>query len=66
MRSDLPPILARSVMRCLQKKPEARFQTAEELLPAFESSATPSGGMTPTYTRPVQAVSRKAGLGRLV
>jgi len=64
MRSDLPPILARSVMRCLEKKPEARFQTAEELLPAFESSATPSGGMTPTYTRPVQAVSRKAGLGR--
>ena len=40
-------------MRCLAKRAADRFQTAEELLQNLEPLATPSGGMTPTQTRPV-------------
>ncbi|MDP3774392.1 MAG: serine/threonine-protein kinase [Gemmatimonadales bacterium] len=61
---NLPPALAKVVMRCLEKKPENRFQTADELLPAFESFATPSGGITPTNTRPIEAVRRGPGWRR--
>ncbi len=57
-RQSVPPALADVVMRCLEKKPADRYQTAEALLPAFEMLATPSGGMTPTETRPVSAVPR--------
>jgi len=59
-RAELPPQLAKAVMKCLEKKPEARFQSADDLLPAFESLATPSGGLTPTGTRPIQAVFRRS------
>ena len=45
-------------MRCLEKQPEDRWQTTEELVPLLESLGTPSGGMTPSQTRPVKAVSR--------
>jgi tetratricopeptide (TPR) repeat protein len=55
-RATVPPPLAAAVMRCLEKKPADRFQTAEELVPVFDSLLTPSGGMTPTGTQPVPAV----------
>jgi serine/threonine-protein kinase len=54
-RPDTPPELAAFVMRCLQKKPDDRWQSAEEIVPRLEALATPSGGLTPTYTRPVRA-----------
>jgi tetratricopeptide (TPR) repeat protein/TolB-like protein len=57
-RESLPPGLERLVMRCLEKKPADRWQTAEEILPQLETLATPSGGLTPTATMPVRAVSR--------
>ncbi len=60
-RRAVPPALAQLVMKCLEKKPADRWQTAEELLPQLEALATPSGGVTPTDTTPVAAVSR---LGR--
>jgi TolB-like protein/tetratricopeptide (TPR) repeat protein len=37
VRDDLPPLLAPIVMRLLDKTPEARFQSAEDLLGALES-----------------------------
>jgi TolB-like protein len=37
----------------LEKKPADRWQSADELLAQLEAVATPSGGMTPTTTRPV-------------
>jgi tRNA A-37 threonylcarbamoyl transferase component Bud32/dienelactone hydrolase len=40
-RPDLPPAIAQLVMRCLEKDPAARFQTADELLLAVESLQTP-------------------------
>jgi Tol biopolymer transport system component len=56
-RDTVSPALAELVMRCLKKKPADRWQSAEELLPQLEALATPSGGMTPTDTRPVPARS---------
>jgi serine/threonine-protein kinase len=63
-RETVPTALEAVVMRCLEKKPADRFQSAEELLPQLESLATPSGGMTPTDTRPVKATPVHRGLGR--
>jgi tRNA A-37 threonylcarbamoyl transferase component Bud32/tetratricopeptide (TPR) repeat protein len=55
-RGTVPPALASLVMRCLEKRPADRPQRAEELLGVLESLSTPSGGMTPTETAPVQGV----------
>ena len=56
-RSAVPPALAHVVMRCLEKKPADRWQSAEEMLRHLEALATSSGGLTPTGTMPVPAVS---------
>ena len=47
-RQSVPPALAAAVMRCLEKKPADRWQTAEELLEQLEMIGTPSGGLTLT------------------
>jgi tetratricopeptide (TPR) repeat protein/tRNA A-37 threonylcarbamoyl transferase component Bud32/TolB-like protein len=52
-RESVPLALADLVMKCLEKKPADRWQTAEELLPHLEALATPSGGLTPTTSQPV-------------
>ena len=57
-RTAVPPELASLVMKCLEKKPADRWQSAEELLPQLEALATPSGGITPTGMQPVDAVPR--------
>ena len=54
-RAGLAPALESVIMRCLAKRPADRFQTADELVAALEPLAAPSGGMTPTGTRPVPA-----------
>jgi eukaryotic-like serine/threonine-protein kinase len=51
----LPPTLSALVMRCLEKRPADRWQSAEELIPQLEALLTPSGGITPTATQPVPA-----------
>jgi serine/threonine protein kinase/TolB-like protein/Flp pilus assembly protein TadD len=56
LRATVPPGVAAMVMRCLEKKPADRWQTADELLHQLEASATPSGG-----TQPVPAVSVPSG-----
>jgi hypothetical protein len=55
-RPAVPSALASVIMKCLEKRPADRWQSAEELLAQLEPLATPSGGMTPTQTRPVEAV----------
>ncbi len=58
-RGNVPPALAALVMRCLEKKPADRPQTAEEMVQVLEtmatSGATTPGGMTPAGTAPYPA-----------
>ncbi|MBA3580528.1 MAG: protein kinase [Gemmatimonadaceae bacterium] len=66
-RAAVSALLNQIIMKCLEKNPADRWQTAEELLPLLEQAATPSGGMTPTATRPVKAVAapRANGMRRV-
>ena len=42
-RAHVPPALATIIMRCLEKNPADRFQSADELHNELEQAATPSG-----------------------
>ncbi len=54
-RESVPPALAQLVMRCLEKKPADRFQSADEMVEQLEQQLTPTAGITPVDTRPVPA-----------
>ncbi len=64
LRPELPPAIAQIVMKCLEKDPGERFQSADELLAAIESLVTPTASVVPmsrgSRTKRVAAVS--AGL----
>jgi tetratricopeptide (TPR) repeat protein len=52
-RTAVPVALNNLLMRCLEKRPADRWQSAGELLGQLEAYATPStGGMTPTGSAP--------------
>ncbi len=58
VRDDVPPALAAAIMRCLEKLPENRPQTADALLDELEGVATPSSGgvmATATLSAPSRA-----------
>lgn len=48
------------VMRCLEKNPNDRWASADEVVQQLEQAVTPSGGVTPTGTRRVEAVPQRA------
>ncbi len=54
-RSSVPPALASIIMRCLEKKPADRWQTADEL--AQHLAAVASGSTTPVTTAPYPVVA---------
>ncbi|MEO8029889.1 MAG: protein kinase [Gemmatimonadota bacterium] len=56
-RPACPPVLNAIVMKCLEKRPADRWQTAEELLAQLEPLVASSGGVTPTQTQPTAAVA---------
>ncbi len=56
-RDTVPSALGILIMRCLAKKPADRPQRVEEVLEVLETLATPSLGMTPAQTQPMQALS---------
>src|SRR5688500_1212106 len=63
-RQACPPGLESVIMKCLAKRPADRWQTADELLAQLEPLATPSGGTTPTMTRPMKAATAGGSRGR--
>jgi serine/threonine-protein kinase len=54
-RERIPGALGDVVMRCLAKDAADRWPNAEEVHRRLEQIGTPSGGITPTHTRPVPA-----------
>src|SRR2546429_1669756 len=59
-RATVPAALAALVMRCLEKSPADRWQTAAELLQQLEAMATPSGGLTRTGAVSVERPLRRS------
>jgi len=55
LRSSVPPALGAVLMRCLEKKPADRWQSAEQLLSQLEAFSTPGTGVTPAQMMPTEA-----------
>ncbi|MGI9043747.1 MAG: serine/threonine-protein kinase, partial [Gemmatimonadaceae bacterium] len=62
-RATVPPALAHVIMRCLEKKPADRWQTADELAQHLSAIAT-SGATTPTTTAPYDSVGTRGKVSR--
>ncbi|HET7240824.1 MAG TPA: protein kinase, partial [Gemmatimonadales bacterium] len=55
-RPGIPPLLANLIMKCLEKRPADRPQTASELMATLDMLTTPSGGTVPLRAVPSGAV----------
>jgi serine/threonine-protein kinase len=62
-RPSLAPELSQAVMRCLEKRPADRWQSADDLLAVLEPLATTSGASAPTQVRLVAAKRKSVWLG---
>ena len=65
-RPTLPPALAAVIMKCLEKRPADRYQSADELVAVLEPLATPSGSTTPTASAPVASPARRFMIPALI
>jgi eukaryotic-like serine/threonine-protein kinase len=63
-RPACPPLLSGAIMRCLEKRPADRWQSAAELVPQLDVGATPSGGMAPSGVEPAVSSGTEAALRR--
>jgi Tol biopolymer transport system component len=59
LRAGVPAALEQVIMQCLAKRAADRFQSAAELLAQLEPLATPSTGVTPAQTRPIEGPRRR-------
>jgi serine/threonine protein kinase len=77
LRPSVPPGLATLLMRCLEKRPADRWQSASELLHVLESFSTPVDGVAatsatrvsrsrPARRRPIALLALGAGLTAVV
>jgi len=64
-REAVPESLNTVIMRCLEKRAADRWRSADELLSQLESIVTPSGGFTPTDTRPIEVAPQKPASKRI-
>ena len=60
----VPPAFAAIVMRCLEKRADARPQEAGDLVPLLEGAATPSGGTMPPDVAPPTSPAIEAAIRR--
>ena len=51
-RRTVSPALNASIMRCLEKRPADRWQSAAELVAQLDAVLTPTGGLPPTAAMP--------------
>src|SRR6185295_10095729 len=58
-----PPHLERIVKRCLEKKPERRFQTASDLGFALETPSSPSGAQAEAALPALPLIARRRLFG---
>jgi tetratricopeptide (TPR) repeat protein len=59
-RPAVPPALNALLMRCLEKRPADRWQSAAELLTQLEAASTPTAGLTPAATMPISSGTEQA------
>ncbi|HEX2220520.1 MAG TPA: protein kinase [Gemmatimonadales bacterium] len=57
-RPGIPPLLAHMVMKCLEKRPADRPQTADEIIGTLDMLSTPSGTVPATAVLPGTRVGR--------
>ena len=60
VRPDVPPAITMIVMRCLEKDPGKRYQTADDLLLAIESLQTPAPSLAGAPLPPAKRARRIA------
>jgi serine/threonine-protein kinase len=65
-RPALPPALAAAIMKCLEKRPADRYQSADELVAVLEPLAAPSGSTAPTTMPPVAGARRRFAVPALI
>ena len=68
-RPEVPALLAETLLKCLAKSPADRWSSDELLAQLEQVAATPSGGVTPTTTRPFASTAvrpRKSRRGFLI
>ena len=65
LNPEIPPILDRIILKCLEKEPSRRFSSVDELRRAIEQ-AFPSPGYTPTSSKTGPRIKPPASLSSLV